>query len=408
VTLAWTAAVLVAVLAFAIVRPRGLPEVTVAVPAAVLVILVGPLQPSDALAELKSIGPTIGFLAAVLILGHLCEAEGVFGWVAAVCGSVSHGSPRRLLLATFALASVTTAVLSLDATVVLLTPVLLTTTSRLRLSARPHVYACTHLANSASLLLPVSNLTNLLVFGATGLTFLGFAGLMVGPWLLCILIEFVVFRWFFAADLAGRGEPDPQPIPPAPVFALVVLAGTLVGFMVIEPVWAASAGVLVLGTHAFVRRLVGVGGVVQAAGLPFLVFVVALGLVVTAVQRAGLQDVLTAIVPVGHALPELLAMAGTAAVLANLVNNLPAVLLLMPVAAVGGPGALLALLIGANVGPNLTYLGSLATLLWRRVLIHRDAEPSLWDFTKLGLATVPACLAGATVALWAGLTLFGG
>jgi arsenical pump membrane protein len=192
------------------------------------------------------------------------------------------------------------------------------------------------------------------------------------------------------------------------VFALVVLAGTLVGFMVIEPVWAASAGVLVLGTHAFVRRLVGVGGVVQAAGLPFLVFVVALGLVVTAVQRAGLQDVLTAIVPVGHALPELLAMAGTAAVLANLVNNLPAVLLLMPVAAVGGPGALLALLIGANVGPNLTYLGSLATLLWRRVLIHRDAEPSLWDFTKLGLATVPACLAGATVALWAGLTLFGG
>jgi len=68
----------------------------------------------------------------------------------------------------------------------------------------------------------------------------------------------------------------------------------------------------------------------------------------------------------------------------------------------------LALLIGANVGPNLTYLGSLATLLWRRVLFHRNAEPSLLDFTKLGLATVPACLAGATVALWGALQLWGG
>ncbi len=91
-----------------------------------------------------------------------------------MCASISRGRPRRLLVTTFALASVTTAVLSLDATVVLLTPVLLTTASRLRVAARPHVYACTHLANSASLLLPVSNLTNLLAFAATGLSFAAF------------------------------------------------------------------------------------------------------------------------------------------------------------------------------------------------------------------------------------------
>ena len=407
-TLAWTAAVLLAVLAFAVIRPRGLPEATVAVPAAILVVLVGPLTAADALAELRSIGPTIGFLAAVLILGHLCESEHVFTWIAAVCASISRGRPRRLLVTTFALASVTTAVLSLDATVVLLTPVLLTTSSRLRVAARPHVYACTHLANSASLLLPVSNLTNLLAFTATGLSFAAFTSLMAGPWLVCILVEFLVFRWYFAADLVGHGTVDPQPLPPAPVFALTVLTGTLVGFLVVEPVWAAVAGALLLGIHAFLRRLVTPTGVVRAAGLPFLAFVVALGLVVTAVQRAGLQDILAAIIPAGHALPQLLAIAGVAAVLANLVNNLPAVLLLLPVAAGGGPGAVLAVLIGVNVGPNLTYLGSLATLLWRRVLIHRDAEPTLADFTKLGLATVPACLATATVALWGALQLWGG
>jgi len=87
-TLAWTAAVLLAVLAFAVIRPRGLPEATVAVPAAIVMILVGPLDPADAVAELRSIGPTIGFLAAVLILGYLCESEHVFTWVAAVCAAV--------------------------------------------------------------------------------------------------------------------------------------------------------------------------------------------------------------------------------------------------------------------------------------------------------------------------------
>src|SRR6478752_1241865 len=209
-TLAWTAAVLLAVLAFAVIRPRGLPEATVAVPAAIVMILVGPLDPADAVAELRSIGPTIAFLAAVLVLGYLCESEHVFTWVAAACAAVSGGRPRRLLVTTFALASVTTAVLSLDATVVLLTPVLLTTASRLQVAARPHVYACTHLANSASLLLPVSNLTN----------FVEFTGLMAVPWLVCIAVEFLVFRWYFAADLAGLGETEPEPLPPAPLFAL--------------------------------------------------------------------------------------------------------------------------------------------------------------------------------------------
>ncbi len=119
---------------------------------------------------------------------------------------MSHHDPVRLLTGTFALASATTAVLSLDTTVVLLTPVVHETATRMRLRARPHVYACTHLANSASLLLPVSNLTNLLAFSISGLSLAGFTAAMGLPWVVAIAVEYVVFRLFFRADLTARAR----------------------------------------------------------------------------------------------------------------------------------------------------------------------------------------------------------
>jgi arsenical pump membrane protein len=81
---------------------------------------------------------------------------------------------------------------------------------------------------------------------------------------------------------------------------------------------------------------------------------------------------------------------------------------LLPLTAPGGPGAVLAMLIGANIGPNLTYTGSLATLLWRRVLREHGEEPDIREFTRLGLLTVPLALVAAVVALWAGLRVIGG
>jgi arsenical pump membrane protein len=123
-----------------------------------------------ALAEARRLGPVIGFLAAVLVLAQMCDGEGLFRWCGAWMAWLSSGRPRQLLVLVFAVAAVTTAVLSLDATVVLLTPVVFATAARLDARPRPHVYACTHLANSASLLLPVSNLTNLLAFSASGLS----------------------------------------------------------------------------------------------------------------------------------------------------------------------------------------------------------------------------------------------
>jgi arsenical pump membrane protein len=390
----------------AIARWRWAPDWAVAAVGAGLLVAVGVLSTSGARSALRELGPTVGFLAALLVLADGCRRAGMFDALGAVMAGGSQGRPGRLLAMVFLVAAGTTAVLSLDATVVLLTPIVFATAARLRMNPRPHVYACSHLANSASLLLPVSNLTNLLAFRASGVSFTRFAALMVLPWLVALLIEWLVLRASFAGELrrpAARAR-RPEERAEMPWFALAVVALTLLGFVVsspigIAPVWVAAAGALVLALRERPRPL----ELVRAAEPGFLVFVLGLGIVVQGASQHGLSSAVDSLLPHGSGALALLAVAGISAVVANLLNNLPATLIILPVVTAGGPGAVLAMLLGVNIGPNLTYVGSLATLLWRRIVHAHDHETDMGEFTRLGLRTVPPILLLSTLALWLAL-----
>ena len=396
--------VLAASLAAAVARPRFAPEWAVAGAGALLLIVIGVLSASQARASVRALGPTVGFLAALLILADGCRRAGVFKALGGAMALGSRGAPRRLLAMVFLAAAGTTAVLSLDATVVLLTPIVFTTAARLKCNPRPHVYACSHLANSASLLLPVSNLTNLLAYGASGLSFTRFGKLMALPWILALSVEWLVLNRTFAGDLKRPRQPPPaaaQEHPKLPAYALGVLALTLVGFgasslIGVAPAWIAAAGAIAL----VARERPAWRELLSAAQPTFLVFVLALGVVVGAAGDHGLTAAVRSLIPNGNGLLDLLAVAFVSALLANLANNLPATLIILPAAAARGPGPLLAMLLGVNIGPNLTYVGSLATLLWRRIVHEHDQETDIGEFSRLGALTVPSALVACTIALW--------
>jgi len=207
--------------------------------------------------------------------------------------------------------------------------------------------------------------------------------------------------WLLSADLPRS--------PALSALLLLILIGlTVSGFGVASlsgssPLWPAALGVAVLTVRQLDTRTTCLGDLVAAANPSLALFVLGLAVIVLAVRRHGADGLVATVLPTGHGWAALLAVACIAAVAANLLNNLPATLTLLPVAAANGPATALALLIGVNIGPNLSYAGSLANLLWRRAL--NGSAPSARRVSALGLGTVPLTLVAAITALWAVLQL---
>jgi arsenical pump membrane protein len=344
--------------------------------------------------DLGSLTEIIAFLVAMMVLAQACADEGVFDVLGGQVARLARGSSTRMLAWSVGLAAVVTTALSLDATVVLLTPVLVAASTH-----RSHAYASVRLANSGSTLLPVSNLTNLLVFGATGLSFVGFAWAMLPVWLVAIAAEYAVLTWWFRGELREpyarpAGEAYAVPLFPCAV-VLVVLFALASGT---TPWMSALAGAILVGGYALVRRTTTWRELFEAANLPLAGFILLWALVVAWLGTTRVGEWFDDAMPAGTGLGALLLTALIAMVAANIVNNLPATLLLLPAASAAGPEAVLALLIGVNVGANLTLIGSLANLLWRQSSAR--ALSSVREFHVLGLATTPAIVVVSTTVLW--------
>ena len=160
--------------------------------------------------------------------------------------------------------------------------------------------------------------------------------------------------------------------------------------------WVAAGAALVMTA----RQRPGPRALLHAAEPAFLLFVVALVVIVSAAGVHGLSSAVASVLPQGTGVLALLAIAAISAVLANLVNNLPATLIVLPVVAAGSPGDVLAMLIGVNIGPNLTYVGSLATLLWRQIVHAHEETVDIGEFVRLGVLTVVPALVACTLGLW--------
>lgn len=363
--------------------------------------------------------PTVLFLGFCLAFAQLCEKEKLFDYLGQLVAKFSHGNPKLLFVFVFVVSAVVTSVLSLDTTILLFTPIVLQSALRLHLDYRPFAYATGHLANTASLLLPISNLTNLLLIAYSNISFALFIRLSWVSWLVALITEFVSLYVIFYRSLNtahhvrhqhGRERANSEAVPsmPTPIFAMLTVLLTLIGFVVtgiftIEPFWVALSGCVVLLIHRFAsaqsNMMQELKAFWKAMNVSFLIIVLALSVVVASLSDNGLRQLLSPIFHQPTTLESLLVVAFASAIASNVMNNLPAAMLLIPMAASINVVMAMAVLIGVNLGPNLSYIGSLANILWRRILQKTGNKPELLQFTWIGCATTLLCIVSAVVAL---------
>ncbi|MET0920202.1 MAG: SLC13 family permease [Acidimicrobiia bacterium] len=424
--MATAASLCILVVVLGLLQWGRLPNALVTVPAAALVMVFELVGLDAALDTLDRLAPTLTFLAAILVIGEVARVAGLFGALGTFIERSAGNSPRRLLLAVAAAAVVVTAVMSLDATAVLFTPVVIHIVAKRGApssDAAVPLLTTAQLANASSGWFPVSNLTNLLVFSATGLTFAGFALRMALPTAVAtaVVVGVMLLRTPRSVPAPSGAAVDAREVSPSVELdglarlVIVTLVALVIAFFAtsgqgIEPAWLTAGCAVFLALVALITRRDRIRSLVTAASPWFLVFVCALALVVQAAVDHGLGDAAQQAIPDGSGLAALLAIAVIAAVLANLVNNVPATLVLLAALSAthsATPARLLAVLIGVNIGPNLTYTGSLATILWRKLAAAAQTEPRQWSFYGAALLTTPPALVLATVALWCTLQVFG-
>ncbi len=400
-------------------RPRGWHEAWWTAGGGALMLALRLESPRQAWRVTRTGQDALLFLLALLLLSALLERSGFFDWSSIQAARMARGDGQRLYRNVFLLGALVTASLSLDTTAVILTPVVLAFVARLKLPARPYIFACAFVANVASLPLPVSNLTNLLFTGAFALPFGGFALRMILPQCAALLTNYALFRWLFRGDLppefSGDDLPDPLSVVPHEGYfrvSVIVLGLVFAGyfaapFVRLPPYAVAFAGCLALAVWGARAGRVD-WRLLREVSWPVFPFVIGLFVVIGGVENLGLTGRMAGWLAVldPHPLLGMAVMAGGAGLASNVFNNIPAALLARGVLqqAHAHPPLVYATLLGTNIGPNLTLSGSLATLLVLTAARKKGEDIRALDFFKIGLLVTPLTLLAALLALW--LTLF--
>jgi arsenical pump membrane protein len=392
-------------------RPKEWPEAVWACLGALLLVLLRLVSLSRAAAAVGKGTDVYLFLAGMMLLAELARREGVFDWLATLAVQMARGSRSRLFALVYGVGILVTTFLSNDATAVVLTPAVYAAVKKARVEPLPYLFVCAFIANAASFVLPISNPANLVVYGKQIPALLPWLKLFIVPSVLSIGATFLVLRFISRRDLQGEVERnvDAATLSAAGRRAAwgIVFTGTILiaasafGRDLGLPTCIAAIGAVLAVTRANRSELIAMVREISWSVVPL---VAGLFVLVEALNGAGaLHDMgrglcaLTSMPPVAGALAGSFGIA----LLSNVMNNLPSGLL------TGGavqtvhvpPHIHHAMLLGVDLGPNLSVTGSLATILWLIALRREGEQVSAWRFLKTGALVMPPALLLATLAL---------
>jgi arsenical pump membrane protein len=330
-------------------------------------------------------------VVGLLLIGHVASSDGLFEVAGSKLARIRGGSVV-LFVAMMLLAALVTATLNLDTSVVFLTPVLLHTARHRSIKEEAFLYGSIFMANAASLLLLGSNLTNILVFARSNVKGAAFARTMFVPWLVSIALTTLVVLVWRRRDLSAKPvieRDDASRFTFGPGIVGVVAAVALMLVFSRPAVAVLVVAVVIAGIDIAIRRRVGMGALLRSANLPVVVGLFVLATAVSVASRYW------------HIAQHLIGTAGSwqtagvAALSSNLINNLPAAAML----SAKFPAHPYSLLLGLNLGPNLTVVGALSSVLWLRVARREGAAPSAWTFTNVGVVVTVVTLVGCLLVL---------
>jgi len=394
-----------------IFRPRQWPEAVWASLGAVLVVACGLVSTGAAAGAIEKGTDVYLFLTGMMLLAELARREGVFDWLATHAVQAAKGSRARLFTLVYGVGILVTVFLSNDATAVVLTPAVYAAVKKARADALTYLFICAFIANAASFVLPISNPANLVVYGKTLPPLIPWFRTFLLPSLVSIAATYAMLRWVLRKEIRGEidGGPAPSELSREGKRAAWAIAGAGAALI------AASALDLDLGLPTCAGALL---AIVAATGLrgrairelaegvswSVLPLVAGLFVLVEAINRAGALAHMERLMQTFAAMPriagELFASFAIAA-LANVMNNLPAGLLAGSAVQTSHVASSIrdSVLIGVDLGPNLSVTGSLATVLWLIALRREGVEISGWRFLKVGLLVMPPALFLATLAM---------